>query len=103
MAMVCMVNSTAYTTNIHDNNSLLIETSKNPKCQHVKNPDVVKDLGYHVSLFVYLKKLLRVPIYGIHKCKVHFFLQLLMEVSSRYCFLDIFAIFMDLDIYAWVL
>ena len=50
MAMVCMVNSTAYTTNIHDNNSLLIETSKNPKCQHVKNPDVVKDLGYHVSV-----------------------------------------------------
>uniref|UniRef100_A0A914E0C6 Inorganic phosphate cotransporter n=1 Tax=Acrobeloides nanus TaxID=290746 RepID=A0A914E0C6_9BILA len=51
MAMVCMVNSTAYTTKNFQNESFSTLNSSNSVCQKVTNPDHVKDLGYHGCIF----------------------------------------------------
>uniref|UniRef100_A0A914EML6 Uncharacterized protein n=1 Tax=Acrobeloides nanus TaxID=290746 RepID=A0A914EML6_9BILA len=45
-AMVCMVNSTAYTTHKYDNTSGSI-VPRNPECQKVESADEIEDLGYH--------------------------------------------------------
>ena len=49
IAMVCMVNSTAYTTHKYDNTSGSI-VPRNPECQKVESADEIEDLGYHVIL-----------------------------------------------------
>jgi hypothetical protein len=50
IAMVCMVNSTAYTTTTYDNGSMVNLATKNPACIKTQNPGEIEDLGYHVSL-----------------------------------------------------
>uniref|UniRef100_A0A914CRG5 Major facilitator superfamily (MFS) profile domain-containing protein n=1 Tax=Acrobeloides nanus TaxID=290746 RepID=A0A914CRG5_9BILA len=46
IAMVCMVNSTAYTSHKSVNISSSI-APRNPECQKPVSPDEVEDLGYH--------------------------------------------------------
>lgn len=49
IAIVCMVNSTAYTSKAYDNGSTIIVESRNPECVNKNNQEGVEDLGYHVN------------------------------------------------------
>ena len=49
IAMVCMVNSTAYSTKSYENASFSFSASESSTCQKVKNSE--KDLGYQVDLY----------------------------------------------------
>lgn len=51
IAMVCMVNSTAYSTKSYENASFSFSASESSTCQKVKNSENVKDLGYQVDLY----------------------------------------------------
>uniref|UniRef100_A0A914EEZ0 Uncharacterized protein n=1 Tax=Acrobeloides nanus TaxID=290746 RepID=A0A914EEZ0_9BILA len=47
IAIVCMVNSTAYTSKAYDNGSAIIVESRNPEYVNKNNQEGVEDLGYH--------------------------------------------------------
>uniref|UniRef100_A0A914E5P2 Inorganic phosphate cotransporter n=1 Tax=Acrobeloides nanus TaxID=290746 RepID=A0A914E5P2_9BILA len=51
IAIVCMVNSTAYTSKAYDNGSVIIVESRNPECVNKNNQEGVEDLGYHGCIF----------------------------------------------------
>jgi hypothetical protein len=68
IAMVCMVNSTAYTTRVDGNESVTILGHSSPGCMKKEN---VQDLGMHVIFTFSPHSIpLRVSIYGHQKCKV---------------------------------